>query len=167
MDLELLEALALSDDRSAALAQLLPGSEDHDYYRALHAQHRRALDEADAVLAAWPDRHRHTPRYDRLRLRQLLHRVTTTPEAVADQVRDGAGEQILTATQLETAQWSINELRQRDRRGRVIAITRPAAPRPCSRTAHMSSAPNGVALRGPVRHPRDSPVARLHSSPSS
>lgn len=46
MDLELLEALALSGDRSAALAQLLPGSEDHDYYRALHAQQRGALDEA-------------------------------------------------------------------------------------------------------------------------
>jgi hypothetical protein len=91
MDLELLEALALSDDRSAALAQLLPGSEDHDYYRALHAQHRGALDEADAVLAAWPDRHGHTPRYDRLRLRQLLYRVTTTPEAAADQVRDRFG----------------------------------------------------------------------------
>lgn len=91
MDLELLEALALSDDRSAALAQLLPGSEDHDYYRALHAQHRGALDEAEAVLAAWPDRHGHTPRYDRLRLRQLLHRVTTTPEAAADQVRDQLG----------------------------------------------------------------------------
>ena len=54
MDLEILEALALSDDRSAALAQLLPGSEDHDYYRALAAQHRGALDEADAMLAAWP-----------------------------------------------------------------------------------------------------------------
>jgi hypothetical protein len=91
MDLELLEALALSDDRSAALAQLLPGSEDHDYYRALHAQHRGALDEADAVLAAWPDRHGHTPRYDQLRLRQLLHRVTTTPDAAADQVRDRFG----------------------------------------------------------------------------
>jgi hypothetical protein len=91
MDLETLEALALSDDRGAALAQLLPGSEDHDYYRALHAQHRGALDEVDQVLAAWPDRHGHTPRYDRLRLRQLLHRVTATPEAAAEQVRDWFG----------------------------------------------------------------------------
>jgi hypothetical protein len=38
MDLEPLESLALSDDRAAALAQLLPGSEDRDYYRCLQAQ---------------------------------------------------------------------------------------------------------------------------------
>src|SRR6185436_7903121 len=95
MDLEILEALALSDDRSAAHAQLLPGSEDHDYYLALHAQHRGALDEADAVLAAWPDRHGPTPGYDRLRLRQLLLRVTAAPQLapkqVAEQLRDWFG----------------------------------------------------------------------------
>src|SRR5882724_10745920 len=109
MDLEILEALALSDDRGDdreddrrddrrhALAQLLPGSEDHDYYRALHAQHRGALDEVDEVLAAWPARHGHTERGERLRLRQLLHRVTVEPTSAAlaaqvaraaDQLRD-------------------------------------------------------------------------------
>jgi hypothetical protein len=94
MDLELLEALALSEDRGAALAQLLPGSEDHDYYRALHAQHRGEIDEAEAVLAAWPERHGRTPRYDRLRLRQLLHRVTiapTAPHSAVEQIRDWFG----------------------------------------------------------------------------
>src|SRR3954470_16131826 len=88
MDLELLEALALSGDRSAALAQLLPGSEDHDYYRALHAQHRGALDEAEAVLRSWPERHGRTPGYDRLRARQLLYQITASPPQAVDQVRD-------------------------------------------------------------------------------
>src|SRR5438067_7994949 len=92
MDLEILEALALSDDRGAALAQLLPGSEDHDYYRALHAQHRGALAEAEAVLEAWPNRHGRTPRYDRLRLRQLLLRVTASPDPGTDQATDRANE---------------------------------------------------------------------------
>ena len=91
MELEILEALALSDDRSAALAQLLPGSEDHDYYRALHAQQRGDFDEADAVLRTWPERHGHGPRYDRLRVRQLLHRVTASPPDEVDQVRDWLG----------------------------------------------------------------------------
>ncbi|HEX3481855.1 MAG TPA: hypothetical protein VHT91_42875 [Kofleriaceae bacterium] len=91
MDLELLEALALSGDRSAALAQLLPGSEDHDYYRALDAQHRGALDEAEAVLQSWPERHGHTPGYDRLHARQLLYRVTASPPEAVDQVRDWLG----------------------------------------------------------------------------
>jgi len=91
MDLEILEALALSDDRGSALAQLLPGSEDHDYYRALHAQHRGALDEADAILAAWPDRHERSARYDRLVLRQLLYRATASPPAETDKLRDRFG----------------------------------------------------------------------------
>jgi hypothetical protein len=95
MDLEILEALALSDDRSAALAQLLPGSEDHDYYRALHAQHRGALDEVDGVLATWPERHGRTARFDQLWLRQLLQRTVGSgdraPQAAADQLRDRLG----------------------------------------------------------------------------
>ncbi len=101
MDLEILEALALSDDRSAALQHLLPGSEDHDYYRALHAQHRGALAEVDQLLESWPQRHGHTERFARLRLRQLLVRTATahTPGATdaantaADQLRDQLGVQ--------------------------------------------------------------------------
>src|SRR5262249_54912547 len=93
MDLEIFEALALSEDRTAALAQLLPGSEDHDYYRCLHAQHANRLDEADEILAAWPERHGSTARYDRLRLRQQLCRLGTEPGRVADEIRDRFGVQ--------------------------------------------------------------------------
>src|SRR3954465_15481739 len=83
MDLELREALALSDDRSAAIARLLPGSEDHDYYRCLRAQHQGALDEADAILRVWPERHGSTQSYQRLRLRQLLYRTQGAAPAAA------------------------------------------------------------------------------------
>ncbi|HET9991127.1 MAG TPA: hypothetical protein VFQ65_21490, partial [Kofleriaceae bacterium] len=88
MDLEILEALALSDDRSAALAQLLPGSEDHDYFRCVHAQQRGDLDEADRVIAGWPDRHGSDALYRRLTLRQLMYRVVREPERAADDLRD-------------------------------------------------------------------------------
>jgi len=92
MDLEIHEALALSEDRSAALAQLLPGSEDCDYYTCLRAQHAGALDDADAILRSWPERHGHTQRYDRLRLRQLLYRITAQPTGpTCDAVRDWFG----------------------------------------------------------------------------
>ena len=40
-------------------------------------------------------------------------------------VANGAGEEILSATQLDSAQWIIGELRQRDRRGRVTVRTSP------------------------------------------
>src|SRR3954468_4910658 len=93
MDLELLEALALADDKTVALAQLLPGSEDHDYYSALEAQHRGALADAAALIEGWPARHRATARYERLRLRQLLLEgcVAEPTERAADRVRDLLG----------------------------------------------------------------------------
>ncbi|MEO8846763.1 MAG: hypothetical protein ABI591_11960 [Kofleriaceae bacterium] len=88
MDLEILEALALSDDRTAARATLLPGSEDHDYFTCLHAQHRGALDDADQIIATWQDRHGHNASYRRLQLRQLMYRVVTDPDSAADELRD-------------------------------------------------------------------------------
>ena len=91
MDLEILEALALSDDRANALGQLLPGSEDHDYFRCLHAQHAGALDEADAIIDAWPSRHGQNERYERLRQRQQWYRLGTDPDRVADEIRDRLG----------------------------------------------------------------------------
>jgi len=91
MDLEIHEALALSDDRSAALGQLLPGSEDHDFYRCLQAQHRGALDLADTILRDWAERHGHTQRYEQLRTRQLLYRVTAPEPSRHDDVRDWLG----------------------------------------------------------------------------
>ncbi len=93
MDLEILEQLALLDDRRPALAQLLPGSEDHDYYRCLAAQHAGALADADAILAAWPERHGSTERYARSRARQLLYRLAADPASTADEVRDMFGVQ--------------------------------------------------------------------------
>jgi hypothetical protein len=91
MDLEILEALALGQDRAAALGQLLPGSEDHDYYAALHAQHRGDLDEAETIIEAWSGRHGRGEGLDRLRLRQLLYRLGEDPQSVADDVRDHFG----------------------------------------------------------------------------
>ncbi|HEY5945035.1 MAG TPA: hypothetical protein VIV40_06060, partial [Kofleriaceae bacterium] len=91
MELEILEALALADNRAVALSQLLPGSEDHDYFRCLHAQHRGALDEADAILSAWPDRHGSTERYQRMRSRQDWYRLGENAEGIADDVRDRFG----------------------------------------------------------------------------
>ncbi|MDX2091632.1 MAG: hypothetical protein SFX73_27475 [Kofleriaceae bacterium] len=93
MDLELREALALSPDRSTALAQLLPGSEDHDYYRCLHAQHAGDFASAHAILDAWPERHGHTARLETLRLRlQLCEATAAQPSTEShEQLRDRFG----------------------------------------------------------------------------
>lgn len=93
MDLELHEALALSPDRSTALAQLLPGSEDHDYYRCLQAQHAGDLATARAILDAWPERHGRTARLDTLTLRLQLCEATKPAASTAshEQLRDRFG----------------------------------------------------------------------------
>ncbi|HEY0191828.1 MAG TPA: hypothetical protein VGC42_11955, partial [Kofleriaceae bacterium] len=92
MDLEILEALALADDRGAALAQLLPGSIEHDYYRALQLQQRGALDEVDPILTRWHERHGHGSAYhaDLLRRQQLYRAVAGRP-AELKQLRDEFG----------------------------------------------------------------------------
>ncbi len=98
MDLEQLEALAFgafgaaSGDRPAALATLLPGTAMHDYWRGVHLQHAGALDEVDAIVAAWRERH---PDQDdllvRLGRRQLLLRAGGDLAAHADEIRLKAG----------------------------------------------------------------------------
>src|SRR5258706_780595 len=100
MDLEILEALALSTDRPAALAQLLPGSEDHDYYRCLHAQHAGRFDDADQIIDAWVDRHGHSERFARVELRQQLYRLDRDPDSESDEVRDRFGVQHLHQAQV-------------------------------------------------------------------
>lgn len=92
MDLEPLEALALSDDRDAALALLLPGTAEHDYWRGVHLQHRGRLDEVDPILAGWLQRHGHTDEHhERLARRQLLLRAGQDLGAHADTIRFEAG----------------------------------------------------------------------------
>ena len=92
MDLEQLEALALSDDRSAALAGLLPGTVEHDYWRGVHLQHRGQLADVDAILGDWQRRHGHTDvHHQRLARRQLLLRAGHDLPAHADTIRFEAG----------------------------------------------------------------------------
>ncbi len=92
MDLEQLEALALSDDRSAAIATLLPGTVEHDYWRGVQLQHRGQLAEVDEILAAWQRRHGHSDaHHQRLARRQLLLRAGHDLGLHADTIRFEAG----------------------------------------------------------------------------
>ncbi len=92
LDLDQLEALALSDDRESALAALLPGTIEHDYWRGVHLQHAGRLDEVDAILEAWQRRHGDTEEHhDRLARRQLLLRAGRDVAAHAERIREEAG----------------------------------------------------------------------------
>ncbi|MBX3232244.1 MAG: hypothetical protein KIT84_18980 [Labilithrix sp.] len=87
MELATLEQLALGD-RAAALATLLPGTVDHDYWRGVLLQHDGRLDEVDALLASWEDRHgRQEQRYVTLARRQLLLKMQRDLPAASEEVR--------------------------------------------------------------------------------
>lgn len=91
MDLEHLEALAFAEDRTAALAQLLPGSADHDYYRCVHLQQQGKLDEAQRIIDEWTNRH-HDGRSEVLAMRQLLLKLSKRFEKKdRDNTRDAFG----------------------------------------------------------------------------
>lgn len=86
MDLEQLEAFALGDDREAALAQLVPGTEDHDYHKALWLQQQGRFGEVDALLDEWAKRHGHGERRLRIERRQLLYRLGRFEEGAVEKV---------------------------------------------------------------------------------
>ncbi len=103
MDIEQLEGLALGDDRSSALAGLVAGTEEHDYWRAVHLQHRGALAEVDALLARWRSRHGDSALRARLDRRQLLLRAGVALAEVADRLRDEAGAVLHHEPEIEAA----------------------------------------------------------------
>jgi hypothetical protein len=75
MDIEQLEALALSEDRREALAQLIPGTEDYYFHHCLAQQLSGAqgeLAEVRKLLDAWVKRHGETDRVRQIRDRQAL-----------------------------------------------------------------------------------------------
>ncbi len=72
MELTDLEQFAFGADRSATLASLIPGSEDHYHYQCLHLHHSKQFKEAATLLTEWRTRHGETEHYTRLFNRQLL-----------------------------------------------------------------------------------------------
>jgi hypothetical protein len=67
-----LEDFALGADRPAALARLVPGTEDYYYYHCLNHQNAGQWDKAEALLAPWAERFGNTPRLEQMRNRQAL-----------------------------------------------------------------------------------------------
>ena len=66
------ETFALSQDRSVALEQLIPGTEEHYYYTCLHYQATSQLDQVPALVQAWIKRHGRTERCREIQHRQAL-----------------------------------------------------------------------------------------------
>jgi len=74
------EDFALAKDRSVPLKQLIPGTEDYYYYHALQAQNTGKLDDVDALLKLWIERHNRTPLVQEIENRQALLRYDKNPK---------------------------------------------------------------------------------------
>jgi len=79
---EFLETYATAEDRGAALEQLVPGTEVHDYFTCLHAQSEGRLDDVDGVLDGWRRREKgRSNLYRQIETRQALLRASDDPAA--------------------------------------------------------------------------------------
>jgi hypothetical protein len=81
------ETFALADDRAAALAQLIPGSQDYYFYHCLHAQHEGDRQTVERLIKKWIDRHGRTARVDEMLNRQALLDYPTRPEASLEHIQ--------------------------------------------------------------------------------
>lgn len=91
MDLEQLEAFALAEDREAALAQLVPGTQEYYYLHCLHYQHMGDLARSFELLERWVQRHGHTRQTRAVSHRQTLLSWPHDPQGCVDYLRQVLG----------------------------------------------------------------------------
>jgi hypothetical protein len=85
------EDFALAKDRTVPLKQLVPGTEEYYYYSCLHAQNTGKLEEVDALLKVWIERHNRTPLVQEIENRQALLRYAKSPKESLAFLRDRLG----------------------------------------------------------------------------
>jgi len=74
------EDFSLAEDRSVPLGQLIPGTEDHFYYHALHLQNNGQYDKVDELLKPWIKTHQYTARVREILNRQALLKYGQDPK---------------------------------------------------------------------------------------
>ncbi|MDP7034082.1 MAG: hypothetical protein QF752_06270, partial [Planctomycetota bacterium] len=80
-EVKYIEDFALAQNREAALAQLIPGTNSHFYYHALHAQNLQQFDRVESILTQWEKtKRRDTSRIVEIRHRQALLTYNKNPE---------------------------------------------------------------------------------------
>jgi hypothetical protein len=82
------EDFALARDRSAALRQLIPGTEDYYFYHALHALQTEQYDQAVALTKPWVERFGQTPRLTEIQIRHALLTYDRDPQKTLAYLRN-------------------------------------------------------------------------------
>lgn len=79
MDIHALESFALAKDRSKALDQFVPGTDDHFFHSCLLAEQAGKLEDVERLLAAWNKQHGETSQFVQMRHRLHLLRYEKKP----------------------------------------------------------------------------------------
>jgi len=106
-----LEDFALAADRTVALEQLVPGTEQFYFYHCLQLQNTEQYDEVEDLLTLWVARHKTTSLVRQIRFRQALLTYANDPAAALqylrkelslkfDHQRDAANQQAQLPTEL-------------------------------------------------------------------
>lgn len=86
-DIGFVEDFALAKDRSAALKQLIPGTEDYYYYHCLHYLNSGQFDKVEPMTRLWYERHRQTARLTEIQTRAALLNYEKDPKGTLEYVR--------------------------------------------------------------------------------
>lgn len=87
-DIGFIEDFALSRDRTTALRQLIPGTEDYYYYHCLHFQSIEQFEKIDALIKPWIERFDQTGRLTEIQTRQALLTYDRDPKKSLSYLRD-------------------------------------------------------------------------------
>lgn len=144
------ERFALSADRTAALAELIPGTEEYFYYFCLHYQNEGQLAQAQAIIDQWRAKSGETLQVQKMVARQMLLTYGENPQRTLDYLRDRLGldfnhappsvdraatlpsafdnAQLATDKMLERAIAQDRSLNQLESSGLSLIMDRPLAP---------------------------------------
>src|SRR5262245_5729151 len=90
-DIGYVEDFALAKDRTTALKQLIPGTEDYYYYHCLHYLNIGQFDKAEALHGPWHERHGQTARLTEVQVRQYLLTHDKNPEKTLSFLKNHLG----------------------------------------------------------------------------
>ncbi|RPI81896.1 MAG: hypothetical protein EHM42_10065, partial [Planctomycetaceae bacterium] len=86
-----IEDYVFAKDRAAALAQLIPGTEDYYYFHSLHYLSTEQYDKVQELQAPWTQRHGETARVWQIRTRLALLTYDKNQQATLDHIQRRLG----------------------------------------------------------------------------
>jgi hypothetical protein len=90
-DIGYVEDFALARDRTTALKQLIPGTEEYYYYHCLHYLNTEQYEKIDPLIGPWHQRHSQTARLTEIQTRLALLTYEKNPQKTLDYLRNRLG----------------------------------------------------------------------------